>query len=79
MKDSWTAGLDETRRNEVIQNFKESSVLRRRLLELLAKKIATSNTDSRSKTNYESPSWAFKQADARGYERAMAEIMDIIS
>jgi hypothetical protein len=79
MKISWTEGLDDTRRKEVEQNFKESGVLRRRLIELLAKKIALSNAESRGKKDYENPAWPYKQADYRGYERAMQDIIDILT
>jgi hypothetical protein len=79
MKTSWLQGLDETRRTEVKQNFKESGVLRRRMIEILYKKIGESNSASRLKSNYEKPSWAYEQADARGYERAMSEMIELVS
>lgn len=78
MKVNWTAGLDEVRRNDIRQSFKASLVMRKRLLELLEKKMKESWASSIAEDSYESPNWALKQADARGYERAMKEIMSLV-
>lgn len=75
---SWTDGVDETRQTEIKQNFKEAAVMRRRLVELLQKKIATNVIDTRQKVNYEKPSWPYQQADAHGYQRAIAEIIELV-
>ena len=79
MKSSWTQGLDKELVVDIRQNFKESLVMRRRLEEVLSEKIASSQRSSRSKTAYENPNWAYLQADARGYERALQEIIELIS
>lgn len=42
MRQSWTQGLEPERAKDVRANFKESLVMRRRLLELLEKKIDAS-------------------------------------
>lgn len=46
---------------------------------LLLEKIDASAKEGRLKELYESPSWPYLQADKRGYERAMQEIIDLIS
>jgi hypothetical protein len=79
MKQSWTKGLDKQVQKDVEQNFKESSVMRRRLVQLLLDRIESSAREGRLKDLYESPSWAYLQADKRGYERAMQEVIDLIS
>lgn len=78
MKSSWLAGVDEALQIDIRQNFKESLVLRRRLRVLLEDKIALSQKGSRAKDSYENPNWAYLQADARGYERALSEIISLI-
>ncbi|MNJ09620.1 hypothetical protein D3C77_37660 [compost metagenome] len=78
MKQSWTKGVDKELAVDINQNFKESLVLRRRLQVLLQEKIALSQKTSRSKEGYENPNWAYLQADARGYERALSEIISLI-
>lgn len=79
MKVSWTKGLDRQVQKDIEQNFKESSVMRRRLKQLLLDRIESSAKEGRLKDLYESPSWPYLQADKRGYERAMQEIIDLIS
>lgn len=79
MKLSWTQGVGKELAVDIRQNFKESLVLRRRLSELLEKKMSTSWRSSTSKDEYANPNWAYLQADARGYERAMREILSLIS
>lgn len=79
MKQSWTSGLDKELAVDVKQNFKESLVMRKRLQELLLEKVADSQKVGRSKTAYNNPNWPYVQADHRGYERALHEIIDLIS
>lgn len=79
MKVNWIAGLkDEARKKEIRQSFTASLVMRKRLMELLEKKMRESWTSSISEDSYDAPNWALKQADARGYERAMKEIMSLV-
>lgn len=79
MKLSWTKGLDEQLAKDVVQNFKEALVMRKRMRTLLLDKIEVSAKEGRQKELYESLSWPYLQADKRGYERAMQEIIDLIS
>ncbi len=78
MKQSWTKGLDKELAAEIRANFKSSLVMRRKLCQILDSKGNTSIKDSRSKNGYRETNWAYKQADARGYERAIQEILDLI-
>ena len=79
MKTTWTKGLDKKAIDELKGDYKSSLLVRQRLQELLRNKIDESNRNSRSKELYENNSWAFLQADARGYERALQEIISLIS
>lgn len=79
LKTTWTAGLPKELASEVRINYKEALVLRRRLSKILEDKADASVKNSRSKLLYENPNWALLQADQRGYERAMAEIIELIS
>lgn len=79
MKASWTQGLDKELTVDIRQNFKESLVMRRRLEEMLSEKMASSQRSNRSKTSYDNPNWAYLQADARGYERALQDVIELIS
>lgn len=79
MKSSWTEGLTPEQATILRSDFKGSLFLRRRLEELSQKKIKASNINARKKDAYSSPSWAYLQADAIGYERAILEIISLIS
>lgn len=78
MKVSWTKGLTKELAAELRANFKESLVLRRRLVKLLEDKIDTSAKQARAESGYDNANWAYLQADARGYERALSDIISLI-
>lgn len=79
MKTSWTNGKDTQDKQDIRQSFVAALVMRKRLLEILEEKIRSSWKASISKDGYECANWALKQADARGYERAMREVQQLIS
>jgi len=79
LKTVWTAGLEKKLADEMRANYKESLVMRRRLAKMLADKADASVKNSRSKLLYDNPNWALLQADQRGYERALSEIIELIS
>ena len=77
MKTSWTASVkDKQLKEDITSSFKASTVIRRRLKEMLEKKF--SNAVDLTKEGYESPCWALKQADAVGYQRALKEIVSML-
>lgn len=79
MKTVWTKGLTGRDKEETEQDFRDSVRLRARLSEIIRWKLDEDATGLRNKDSYESPSWAYRQADARGYERAMYEIISLLS
>lgn len=79
MKISWTKGVEKELSIDITQNFKESLVMRRRLSQLLEEKIDVSLSSTRSKASYDTPNWALLQADAVGYQRALQEVISLIS
>jgi len=79
MKTSWTQGQEKERQIDIRQNFKESLVMRQRLIEMLEAKIRTSQRQGRSEASYDNPNWALLQADKRGFERALEDVIDLIS
>lgn len=78
MKVCWTTGLNKELATDVRINFKEALVVRRRLVKLLEDMADASTKSSRSKLLYDNPNWALLQADQRGYERALSEIIKLI-
>ena len=78
MKTALTAGLTKEKATEVRSEFIHSVHFRERLIDVLNGKKASFRSEVTSKTSYESPSWAFLQADAIGYERAIDEIISLL-
>lgn len=79
MKTSIIKGLSEQQAEEMRQCFWHSAVLREQLKKVLSEKIDASNRIVRSKDAYNVPNWAYLQADAVGYERAMSEVMSLLT
>lgn len=79
MKKSWTDGLEPELERQIRGDFTSSLVLRNRLKDLIKHKIAESHTNSLTKDGYDVPNWAFKQADQVGFERALKEVIDLIT
>lgn len=79
MKNSWTQGIDSERAIDVKQNFKESTVLRKRFFEVVTEMIESNRKSQVSKALYESPNWPYLQADKAGYERALRDMVDLFS
>ena len=79
MKTSLTSGLDEQQKDEMEREFGASARLRERLIYILEGKMETNKKEVRSKENYQNPSWAYLQADGIGYERAISELISLLS
>lgn len=78
MRITWTKGLNKNDADEIVNAFKHNAVLRLRLVTILQEKIDASRKESCSKDGYDSPNWAFKQADSAGFIRGMHEIIDLL-
>lgn len=71
-------GLDSESEKDIRGSYAASLLIRKRYQELITSKIENSMAMSCTKTGYESPNWAYEQADARGYERAMREVKRLL-
>tara|TARA_B110000014_G_C20041509_1_gene541360 strand:- start:464 stop:703 length:240 start_codon:yes stop_codon:yes gene_type:complete len=78
MKKSWVSGLEEDQKKLMEGYFNGSPLLRERLKYILEGKISNRTTACEKLETYESPSWAYIQADKNGYNRAIREIMELI-
>lgn len=79
MKTSWFQGTKDKDYNEEIRgSFTAAVVMRKRLNALLQRKQVASVKASRLEGGYDNPNWALKQADARGYERALEEVISLL-
>lgn len=78
MKTGLTSGRSKEDVAIIRQEFSSSPTLRKVLVEVLEKKMEVSHNKSMSEDGYNSANWAYLQADARGYERAMKEIISYL-
>lgn len=78
MKTSLTAGLNAQEKEELISSFLASGRFRERLEALLRKKMDANLKEVRSKDAYGIANWAYLQADAVGYERALEEVCSLL-
>lgn len=79
MKTSIVGNLKGVQASDMEMEYIGSQLLRRRLVELLMDKQTTMLKKRRGEGNYDSPNWALLQADAVGYERAISEVISLIS
>lgn len=78
MKLTWTKGLNTQQKEEVKASFGASALLRERVKIIMQEKIDSCRKAAISEDAYNSPNWAFKQADAIGYERALNEVISLM-
>ena len=78
MKTSWTKNLSPEHAALAARDFKESKAFRKRMTELLNEKLRMKHSETRTKEGYANPNWAYFQADAIGYERALTEILSLL-
>ena len=80
MNTIWTKGLKKGSQEakDVEDAFASSALMRRRLAAII-EELYQQELESRIKSSeYESPAWAFKQADAVGYARALKRLQNIL-
>lgn len=78
MKTSWSKGLETDAKKELELQFKASMLIRKRLIQLLEEKWKVEDNKRLLSDTYDSPNWAFKQADIAGYHRALKEILSLL-
>lgn len=78
MIESWTRNLEPQLVTDITQNFKESLVMRKRLKQMLVDKIEETRSANLTRDKYDCPNWAYLQADAVGYERALKYLISVI-
>lgn len=78
MKLNWTKGLSGDAKKDVLQEYASSGNLRMRLEVLIREKQSSAQKAIIGKDSYESPNWAYKQADHIGYLRALEEIVSLL-
>lgn len=78
MKAGWTSGQEPERVKDIRSDFKSSTVIRKRLIEMLEAKIESARASSRNETKYDNPNWPYLQAGLIERERAYLEIISLL-
>lgn len=79
MKTSLLKGVEKDQVAELKQSFVSGLLFRKTLTTLLKDKIESNRVSSCSKKSYETKAWSEYQADSLGYERALREIVSLLS
>ncbi len=75
MKITWIAHLPKDQQ----EAFKKQINSSRDVLERLSQILKDKQTEVVLSTDYDNPSWAYKQADRNGYDRALTEVINLIT
>lgn len=75
MKTSWFTHLPKDQQ----EGFKKQVLSSRDVLERLQKIMEDKKTEVVLSTDYDNPSWAYKQADRNGYDRALTEVINLLT
>jgi hypothetical protein len=78
MKKSWTMGLEDDQKHDIEEAYKNSSLIRDRITQLLKAKIQEQDKKGRSEELYDSPNWELRQADINGFNRALDYVISLI-
>ena len=75
MKTTWFTNLPKDQQ----EGFKKQINASRDVLERLKEILEAKQTEVVLSTDYDNPSWAYKQADRNGYDRALTEVINLIT
>lgn len=80
MNTAWTKGIRKGSQEDkdIRSSYAESYVIRKRLTQMLADKVDGKMKTAMSNDAFDSPSWAFLQAESIGYAKAMQEIIKLL-
>lgn len=75
MKLTWVSHLPKDQQ----EGFKKQINSAQDILERLQQILEDKRTEVVLSTDYDNPSWAYKQADRNGYDRALTEVINLIN
>lgn len=80
MNTAWTKGIRKGSQEDkdIRSSYAESFIIRKRLTQMLADKVDGKMKTAMSNDSFDSPSWAFLQAESIGYAKAMQEIIKLL-
>ena len=78
MYTSWTKGLTEVQKRDLVANIIASKPLLKAITKRLKEELELSSKKQTENT-YETSAWAYKQADFIGEQRASKKVLDLIN
>ena len=80
MNTAWTKGIRKGSQEDkdIRSSYAESFIIRKRLAQVLKDKTESKMKAAMSNDAFDSPSWAFLQAESIGYAKAMKEIISLL-
>lgn len=76
---TWTLGLSPIEKDVMFSQLELAEGAFSKLASILDQKIDASVKNSRKESSYNTPNWALEQADAIGYQRALANVLTLIN
>lgn len=79
IKTDWWKHLPKEKQAERKEIVEKSKLMREATRDVLKFKLQEAQASAITKSNYDSPSWPYLQADAVGYARAVQEMIDLLT
>lgn len=79
MKTVWTQGLKGEQKEQFVNDYNGSKVVRDRLIAILESKIAENRKEQCNMDDFNCPNWQFKQAAYISKEKTLLELIDLLS
>ncbi|NOQ73235.1 MAG: hypothetical protein GQ574_14605 [Crocinitomix sp.] len=79
MKSKLTKGVPQDEKKEIRASFLEALQFRKRLTIVLEDEIKTLQTSMRAEANFDSPNWAYIQADRVAQTKALERVISLIN
>ncbi len=76
MQGAWFEGVSKEKKQEFKELVQSAKIVLDKLQEMVYNRI--NNGERVSQADYDSPSWAYKQADRNGYLRAYREFLSLL-
>lgn len=75
----WFRDKSPKEKEDLEQILRNNTILRQALLEILTRYESEEGRSEISTSQYDNPSWAYKQADTNGAKRAYAKIRNLFN
>ena len=75
----WLKHLDTEKKKEDMKQTLYTSLVTKRLKEIIIERENSLDKSETTLSDYESPSWSHKQADRNGYRRCLREFRDLVN